>query len=102
RLNLPEIPRPYRSPFGITGAALTVVIALWTMYYQFRDPAYVKGVYAALAWYLAGLAYFGLFGRHRLVLSPEERFAISKGTQLEHAEPETTTEDPAAVLPGGA
>src|SRR6187551_2756893 len=97
RLNLPDIPRPYRSPFGITGAALTVVIALWTMYYQFRDPAYVKGVYAALAWYVAGLAYFALIGRHRLVLSPEEQFAISKGTQ---AEPETTTEDPAAALPG--
>jgi len=97
RLNLPDIPRPYRSPFGITGAALTVVIALWTMYYQFRDPAYVKGVYAALAWYVAGLAYFGLVGRHRLVLSPEEQFAINKGTSVESEPP---TERAAAVAPG--
>jgi hypothetical protein len=60
----------------------------------------VKGVYAALAWYVAGLAYFGLVGRHRLVLSPEEQFAINKGTSLEKGELETTTEEPAAVLPG--
>ncbi len=49
------------------------------MYYQFRDPAYVKGVYAALAWYVAGLAYFGLVGRHRLVLSPEETIRHQQG-----------------------
>jgi len=99
RLNLPKIPRPYRSPFGITGAALTVVIALWTMYYQFRDPAYVKGVYAALAWYVAGLAYFGLVGRHRLVLSPEEQFAISKGASVEKEREQEPHEEAAATLP---
>jgi len=102
RLKLPLIPRPYRSPFGITGAAITIVIALWTMYYQFRDPAYVKGVYAALAWYVAGLAYFGFVGRHRLVLSPEEQFALSKGAQaVEHLAEERLSEDgeESAVLP---
>ena len=49
------------------------------MAYQLQDPAYVKVVYAALAWYVAGLAYFALIGRHRLILSPEEQFALSKG-----------------------
>jgi ethanolamine permease len=79
RVRMPHIPRPYKSPFGILGAGLTVAIALWTMYYQFQDPAYLKGVYAALTWYVAGLAYFGVLGRHRLVLSPEEQFALNKG-----------------------
>ena len=79
RVRLPHISRPYVSPFGIPGAAVTIAIALWTMAYQLRDPAYLKGVYAALAWYLGGLLYFGLVGRHRLVLSPEERFAITQG-----------------------
>lgn len=79
RIRMPNIPRPYRSPFGMLGAGLTIVIALWTMYYQFQDPAYLKGVYAALAWYVAGLVYFAAIGRHRLVLSPEEQFALSKG-----------------------
>jgi ethanolamine permease len=77
RVRMPSIKRPYVSPFGIPGAAITIVIALWTMSYQLRDPAYVTGVYAALAWYLAGLAYFALVGRHQLVLSPEERFAMT-------------------------
>jgi ethanolamine permease len=77
RLKFPAMPRPYRSPFGIPGAALTVVIALVTLGYQLQDPAYVKGVYAALLWYVAGLLYFVFFGRHRLVLSPEESFALS-------------------------
>ena len=77
RVRMPHIPRPYVSPFGITGALLTIAIALWTMAYQLQDPAYLKGVYVALAWYGAGLLYFALVGRHRLVLSPEERFALN-------------------------
>lgn len=79
RVRMPLIPRPYRSPLGIPGAVLTIAIALWTLYYQLQDPAYVKGVYAALIWYVAGLVYFAFIGRHRLVLSPEEQFALSKG-----------------------
>ena len=79
-----HIPRPYVSPFGISGAAVTIAIALWTMTYQLRDPAYVKGAYAALAWYLGGVLYFVLVGRHRLVLSPEERFAITRGQSQAH------------------
>jgi ethanolamine permease len=79
RKNMPHIERPYRSPLGIPGAALTVLIALVTLYYQLQDPLYRDGVYAALAWYVAGIIYFAAFGRHRLVLSPEEAFAISGG-----------------------
>lgn len=85
RLKLPHIPRPYVSPFGIPGAAATILIALCTLYYQLQDPVYLKGVYAALVWYVAGLAYFAAIGRHRLVLSPEEQFAMSKGKGDPHA-----------------
>jgi ethanolamine permease len=81
RLRLPHIPRPYTSPLGIFGGAVTIIIALATLYFQLKDPAYLKGVYAALTWYVAGLVYFALFGRHRLVLSPEERFALHKGRE---------------------
>jgi ethanolamine permease len=34
------------------------------------------GVAAAAAWYGLGLLYFALVGRHRLILSPEEEFAL--------------------------
>ncbi len=81
RKNMPHIARPYRSPLGVPGAALTVVIALVTLYYQLQDPVYRAGVYGALAWYIAGVLYFALVGRHKLVLSPEEAFAISGGKQ---------------------
>jgi len=79
RRNMPHIERPYRSPLGIPGAALTVLIAVVTLYYQLQDQLYRQGVYAALAWYVAGIVYFAVLGRHKLVLSPEEAFAISGG-----------------------
>ena len=28
-------------------------------------------------WFAVGIAYFALFGRHKLILSPEEEFAMS-------------------------
>ena len=38
-----------------------------------------------LAWYVLGVLYFALVGRHKLVLSPEEEFAITGG---QHGHPE--------------
>jgi ethanolamine permease len=81
RIQRPGLARPYRSPLGIPGAVLTIVLAVWTMVHQLSDPAYVQGAYAALAWYAAGIAYFVVFGRHRLILSPEEQFALSRDEQ---------------------
>jgi ethanolamine permease len=77
RRNLPNIERPYRSPLGSFGAALTMAIAIVTLYYQLQDPVYRNGVYAVAVFYGIGLAYFALVGRHRLILSPEEEFAMS-------------------------
>jgi len=76
RRKLPDIERPYRSPLGVPGAAAAIAIALVTLWFQLKDPLYRSGAYAALAWYLGGLAYFALVGRHHLVLSPEEEFAL--------------------------
>jgi ethanolamine permease len=85
RKKMPNIERPYRSPLGIPGAAATVVIAIVTLYYQLQDPLYRNGVYGALAWYVAGIVYFAAVGRHKLVLSPEEEFALTAG---QHGHPE--------------
>src|SRR5262245_35588541 len=86
RVRMPHIARPYRSPLGSFGAAVTIVIALWTLYYQLKDPVYQKGVYGAAIWYILGVLYFAVIGRHKLVLSPEEEFALTKGA---HGHPET-------------
>jgi ethanolamine permease len=85
RSRLPNIPRPYRSPLGKFGAVLTIVIALVTLWVQLKDPAYQKGVFGVAAWYLVGVVYFALVGRHKLVLSPEEEFALTGG---QHGHPE--------------
>ncbi|HEV7717283.1 MAG TPA: amino acid permease [Steroidobacteraceae bacterium] len=79
RKNMPNIVRPYRSPLGVPGAMVTVVIALVTLYFQLQDPVYRAGVYAVAAFYVLGVLYFALFGRNHLILSPEEEFAMSKG-----------------------
>jgi ethanolamine permease len=73
RLRRPDLPRPYRSPLGIPGAALSLAIALVTLVSLFvADPIYRQVVWAAAVWFAAGIAYFWLFARHRLVLAPEE------------------------------
>ncbi len=71
--------RPYKSPLGVFGALLTVIIALVTIYMQLQDPAYVSGVLAVAVWFALGIIYFALIGRHKLILSPEEESAMSHG-----------------------
>jgi ethanolamine permease len=76
RVRLPHIARPYRSPLGIPGAAITLAIAIVTLVVLFAvDPVYQKVVIGAAIWYALGLVYFAVYGRRRLVYSPEERFA---------------------------
>ena len=79
RRRFPHIDRPYRSPFGEAGAYATMAIALVTLWFQLADPVYRAGVIGVAIWYAAGIAYFASIGRHRLVLSPEEAFALDEG-----------------------
>ncbi len=78
RRNLPHIDRPYRSPLGETGAWVTIVIAVVTLYMQFQDPAYRGGMIGVALWYAAGIVYFAVYGRSQLVYSPEEDFAVKQ------------------------
>ena len=76
RLRFPKLDRPYRSPFGIAGAAVALLIAAMTLVALFVvDPVYRLVVIGAAVWYALGLLYFGLYARKRLVASPEETFA---------------------------
>jgi ethanolamine permease len=77
RKNHPNIERPYRSPFGIPGAVATIVIGLVTLLYQIQDRNFFYGVFWVAVWFAVAIIYFGLVGRHRLILSPEEEFAMS-------------------------
>jgi ethanolamine permease len=78
RVRLPEIDRPYRSPLGVPGAIVALVIALVTLLALFvTDPIYQQVVLGAAVWYGLGLVWFAVYARHRLVLAPEESFALS-------------------------
>jgi ethanolamine permease len=79
RRNQPDIERPYRSPLGIPGAVVTIVIAAVTLFYQLQDPNFFRGVVWVIVWCGVGIVYFALVGRKKLILSPEEEFALEHG-----------------------
>lgn len=78
RRNHPNIERPYRSPLGVFGATVTIVIAAVTLGFQLYDPAYREAILWVVAWFAVGLVWFALVGRNRLILSPEEEFAMEQ------------------------
>lgn len=86
RQKFPDIKRPYKSPVGIPGAVITGLIAFASLVAIVWNSEYRNGVYGVAAVYLVALAYFAIAGRHKLVLSPEEEFALTSG---EHGHPET-------------
>ena len=51
------------------------MIAAITLVVLFFNRAYNLGVIGAAIWFLCGIAYFALYARKRLILSPEEEFA---------------------------
>jgi ethanolamine permease len=84
RRRRPDLERPFRSPLGVPGAALAMVIAVVTLYFQLSDPVYRDGVLWVALWFAIAIAYFAFIGRHKLILSPEEEFA------MEHADANVT------------
>ena len=85
RRKLPDIERPYRSPVGEWGAIVAGVIALIALVALFWNDDYRPGVYGVAIFYIVAVGYFAAMGRHRLVLSPEEEFATTRGV---HGHPE--------------
>jgi ethanolamine permease len=86
RRKLPNIARPYRSPVGVWGAAIAGIIALISLVSLYLDESYRPGVVGTAIWFVLGLVYFAIAGRNKLVLSPEEEFAMTQG---EHGHPES-------------
>jgi len=77
--------RPYTSPTGIAGAVIAGVIALSIFVAFLFIPGYQIAIAAIAVVYAIGLLVFAVYGRKRLVLSPEEEYALSGGL---HRDPE--------------
>jgi ethanolamine permease len=77
--------RPYKSPTGIPGAVIAGVIALSIFIAFLFLPGYQIAIAAIAVVYAIGLLVFAVYGRKRLVLSPEEEYALSGGL---HRDPE--------------
>jgi ethanolamine permease len=85
RKRYPNADRPYRSPWGITGAVVAAVIAALIFVGFLLNPTFLPAIIAIGIVYVIILVGFALFFRHRLVLSPEEEYALSGGT---HGDPQ--------------
>ncbi|MCE7481797.1 amino acid permease [Microbacterium profundi] len=85
RRKYPNADRPYRSPWGVPGAAVALLIAVLIFVGFLLNPTFGPAIIAIAIVYVIILLGFGLFFRHRLVLSPEEEYALSGG---EHRDPQ--------------
>lgn len=85
RRKLPNVERPYVSPWGIPGAVIAAVIAALIFVGFLLNPTFLPAIIAIAVVYVVILIGFALFFRHRLVLSPEEEYALSGG---EHRDPQ--------------
>jgi ethanolamine permease len=79
RRKFPNARRPWVSPTGNAGAIVALVIAAITFVGVLLNPTYRPAVIAIAIFYAIGLLAFGLYTRHRLVLSPEEEYAVTGG-----------------------
>ncbi|MBH0110516.1 amino acid permease [Salinibacterium sp. NG22] len=85
RKKYPNANRPYRSPWGVPGAIIGGVLSLAIFFGFFINEPARPAIGAIAVVYIVMLAIFGLYGRKRLVLSPEEEYAISGGL---HGDPQ--------------
>lgn len=79
RRKFPHAERPYRSPWGLFGAYSAAVIAAIVFVGLLLNPTFFLAIVAIIVVYAVIFLGFALYGRKRLVLSPEEEYALSGG-----------------------
>ncbi|MFC5503318.1 amino acid permease [Lysinimonas soli] len=85
RRRFPKAVRPYKSPTGVAGAVIAGIISAAIFIAFLFNPGYQIAIAAIAVVYVIGLIVFAVYGRKRLVLSPEEEYALSGGL---HRDPE--------------
>ena len=79
RKKFPDAKRPYVSPWGVPGAYAAAAIAALVFLGFLLNPAFQPAILAIAIVYIVILVGFAVWGRHQLVLSPEEEYALSGG-----------------------
>jgi ethanolamine permease len=85
RRRFPNARRPYRSPLGVPGAVFAGGVAALIFVGVMLNEDYLEAIVAISIIFVVALVGFAAFGRHRLVLSPEEEYAMSGGL---HGDPQ--------------
>jgi ethanolamine permease len=85
RRRFPNASRPYRSPWGVPGAIAAAVIAALIFVGFLLNVTFQPAIVAIVIIYVVILIGFAVWGRHNLVLSPEEQYALSGGL---HGDPQ--------------
>ena len=85
RKKYPNAKRPYLSPWGVFGAGAAAVISALIFLGFLLNATFRPAIVAIVIVYVIGLIVFGIYTRHRLILSPEEEYAVSGGL---HGDPQ--------------
>ncbi|MDH6236538.1 amino acid permease [Cryobacterium sp. CG_9.6] len=85
RRKYPNANRPYRSPWGVPGAIIAGVLSLAIFFGFFINVPARPAIVAIAVVYVIMLVIFAVYGRHHLVMSPEEEYAVSGGL---HGDPQ--------------
>jgi ethanolamine permease len=85
RRRFPNAARPYKSPTGVFGAVVAGIIAFGAFLGIVLNSAFLTAVITFVVVFVVGIVAFALVGRNRLVLSPEEEYALSGGL---HGDPQ--------------
>ena len=101
RKNLPNIERPYVSKWGVAGAYIAGVIAAVALVSIFLNEDYRPGVYGVAAYFVLGIIYFAIAGRHRLVLSPRRSSHSRRAGDPRGSGFRSSAEEQEAILRGG-
>ena len=81
-----NVERPYVSPGGTFFAWISLILAALAAVSTLTNPDYRPGVYGVAVFYILGVIYFWVYGRHQLVAeAPEEEFALIEEAEKELA-----------------
>lgn len=88
RRRFPNAVRPYKSPWGVPGAVIAALINVLIFLGFLLNETFQPAIIAIVIVYVVILIGFAVWGRKRLVLSPEEEYALSGGLHAAPSIPE--------------